>query len=129
MNKDAINRMLLAYYFPSIVVPRGKGNEAKRVNARLNGFDHANSNVYKCLRQKFGATVTHRELKSIAKIICLHTGLKLDRDATRDCRVLIKWFDENWQKCFLCRTVGTGFGNSIKWHEKGIFFLENREKI
>lgn len=96
MNKDAINRMLLAYYFPSIVVPRGKGNEAKRVNARLNGFDHANSNVYKCLRQKFGATVTHSELKSIAKIICLHTGLKLDRDATRDCRVLIKWFDENW---------------------------------
>lgn len=97
MNKDAINRMLLAYYFPSVIVPRGQGNEAKRVNTRLNGFDHTNSEVYKCLKQKFGATVTHSELRSIAKIICLHTGLTLDRDATRDCRVLIKWFDENWK--------------------------------
>lgn len=100
MNKDQFNRMLLAYYFPSAIVPRGKGNEAKRVNARLNGFDHTNSIVYKCLRQKFGATVTHSELRSIAKIICLHTGLTLDRDATRDCRVLIKWFDENWKTIY-----------------------------
>lgn len=76
--------------------PRGQGAEAKRVNARLIGFIVKKSNAYRSLCKKFSPNITHSELKSIAKIICLQTGLKLDRDATRDNRVLIKWFDENW---------------------------------
>ena len=76
--------------------PRGQGTEAKRVNARLTGFKMKKSHAYKCLCKKFSPNITHSELKSIATILCLRTGLKLDRDATRDNRVLIKWFDENW---------------------------------
>lgn len=76
--------------------PRGQGAEAKRVNARLTGFKMKQSTAYKYLCRKFSPNVTHTELKSIATILCLRTGLKLDRDATRDNRVLIKWFDENW---------------------------------
>jgi hypothetical protein len=46
----------------------------------------------------FGPGVTHGELKSLAQLICVETGLKLDRDASRDNRVLIKWFQDNWQQ-------------------------------
>ena len=80
----------------STYAPRGQGNEAKRVNARLTGFKIKQSHAYKFLCKKFSPNITHSELKSIAKVLCLQTGLKLDRDATRDNRVLIKWFDENW---------------------------------
>lgn len=76
--------------------PRGQGAEARRVNARLTGFRVKQSNAYKSICKKFSPNITHSELKSVAMIICLQTGLKLDRDATRDNRVLIKWFDENW---------------------------------
>lgn len=76
--------------------PRGQGAEARRVNARLTGFRVKQCNAYKSLCRKFSPNITHSELKSIAMVICLQTGLKLDRDATRDNRVLIKWFDENW---------------------------------
>ena len=77
-------------------VERGKGSEAKRVAERLNGFQYENSNTWRILKEKFSSGVTHSELKSVAIVLCQHTGLSLDRDATRDNRVLIKWFDENW---------------------------------
>lgn len=80
-------------------IPRGTGNEAKRVSIRLNGFNYEESEVYKTLKRYFSSGVTHNELKSIAQVICINTHLKLDRDATRDNRVLIKWFDENWEIC------------------------------
>lgn len=75
---------------------RGHGTEAKRVNTRLNGFDSENSHAWQILKNQFSSGITHTELKSIANIICLKTELKLDRDAVRDNRVLIKWFEENW---------------------------------
>lgn len=79
-------------------IKRGEGSEAKRVANRLKGFDYANSEVYKKLIEKFSSGVTHSELKSIAQICChFSKKLILDRDASRDNRVLIKWFEENWE--------------------------------
>lgn len=71
-------------------------SQSEKINQRLNGFDASQSEVMKVLNFQFSTGVTHRELLSIARIICTMTQLKLDRLATRDRRVLIKWFDENW---------------------------------
>lgn len=63
----------------------------------MKGFDPKNSQVYQILVSKFSSGVTHSELKSIAQICCKFCkNLTLDRDASRDNRVLIKWFEENW---------------------------------
>ena len=77
-------------------VKRGHGVEAKRVAERLKGFDYETSKVWDLLKTKFSSGITHNELKSIAQVCCYFSNLTLDRDATRDNRVLIKWFDENW---------------------------------
>ena len=77
-------------------VKRGSGKEAERVKKRLEGFDLKNSRGMELLMEKFSKTVTNSELKSVANLLCKHIpGLKIDRDAVRDNRVLIKWFDEN----------------------------------
>lgn len=81
----------------TLKIQRGNGNEAKRVSQRLKGFDHIESEAYKALTYYYSSGVTHNELKSLAQVICMHSNLKLDRDATRDNRVLIKWFQENWE--------------------------------
>ena len=76
---------------------RGTGVDAKRVAERLKGFNYEISNTWQELRKRFSSGVTHSELKSVAQVLCCYTKLKLDRDAQRDNRVLIKWFDENWE--------------------------------
>jgi hypothetical protein len=77
-------------------VPRGEGHDAKRVRDRLAGFDWEACEAWTVLRQTFGRGITTNEIKSIAFIICDHCPpLKVDRDAQRDGRVLIKWFQEN----------------------------------
>ena len=77
-------------------VKRGHGLEARRVNQRLKGFDLDQSKEWGILKKKFSSGITHNELKSIAQIVCLKSNIKLDREASRDNRVLIKWFVENW---------------------------------
>jgi hypothetical protein len=77
-------------------LPRGSGPEAQRVVERLTGFDPEGSPAWRQIVEQFTIGVTHAELKSVAQVICSITRLKLDRDATRDNRVLVKWFDENW---------------------------------
>jgi hypothetical protein len=64
---------------------------------RLTGFDLEDSRAWRHIVKQFTIGVTHAELKSVAQILCSITRLKLDRDATRDNRVLVKWFDENWE--------------------------------
>lgn len=79
-------------------VQRGQGNEAQRVLKRLDGFDHLNCRAFLEIRKKFSVGITNNELKSLARVLCSRIdGLHLDRDATRDNRVLIKWYDENWE--------------------------------
>jgi hypothetical protein len=79
-------------------VERGTGDQAKKVLARLDGFDAENCAVVQELRATFSAGVTNEELRSIARLLCekCPSKLKLDRDARRDGRVLIKWYQENW---------------------------------
>lgn len=68
------------------------------MNARLNGFDYERSEAWRAIKAKLGAEVSHGELKSVAQLLCEETGLRLDRDASRDNRVLIKWFQDNWPR-------------------------------
>lgn len=79
-------------------VQRGQGAEAKRVADRLKDFNYENSEIWKILKKKFSSGVTHSELKSVAQVCSYILEIKIDRDAGRDNRVLIKWFDENWDK-------------------------------
>lgn len=79
-------------------VERGRGVEATRVINRLSGFNREISDAWIEIKSRFGPGITHNELKSVAIIVCERTGEKLDRDATRDSRVLVKWFDERWNK-------------------------------
>jgi hypothetical protein len=80
-------------------VKRGEGHDADRVKRRLTDFDAANCRAMTCLVQRFGKGIVNRELKKIAELLCsLIPDLKVDRDATRDGRVLIKWFDDNWDR-------------------------------
>lgn len=79
-------------------IKRGHGTEAKRVSTRLAGFDLDTSVVWNEIKAQFSSGITHNELKSVATMVCEKTGEKLDRDASRDNRVLIKWFDERWDK-------------------------------
>lgn len=74
----------------------GKLSESEKIHQRLDGFDASKSEAMKALNYQFSTGATHKELLSIARIICFMTQLKLDRLAVRDQRVLIKWFDENW---------------------------------
>ncbi|EAY16333.1 hypothetical protein TVAG_359410 [Trichomonas vaginalis G3] len=78
---------------------RGDGTEAARVRKRLANFDSERCIAWIEIQKRFGSGITHSELKSIAQVICEHQRephLKLDRDASRDNRVLLKWFTENW---------------------------------
>jgi hypothetical protein len=76
--------------------PRGTGPEAHRVIERLKGFDLEESPAWKAIQKQFTIGITHAELTSVALLVCSFTKLRVDRDAIRDNRVLIKWFDENW---------------------------------
>jgi hypothetical protein len=75
----------------------GAGPEAHRVIERLSGFDLENSRAWQGITKQFTIGVTRTELKAVAQVVCSLTQFKLDRDATRDNRVLVKWFDENWE--------------------------------
>ncbi|OHT16153.1 hypothetical protein TRFO_42035 [Tritrichomonas foetus] len=79
-------------------VARGKGNEARRVSNRLGNFRPEDCSAWAAIRERFSSGITHGELRSVAQLVSLRTGIGLDRDAGRDNRVLIKWFDENWEK-------------------------------
>jgi hypothetical protein len=79
---------------PSVL--KGTGNEAKRVQQRLRGFDWETSDAWIILREHFGPTIQTNEIRSVAYLLCSKLpDLKLDRDAARDGRVLIKWYQEN----------------------------------
>ena len=75
---------------------RGEGKEAAKVIEALNGFDASNCFVKWMLDYYYSTGVTHSELRSIAMVLCCHTGLKLERLQQRDNRLLIKWFFDNW---------------------------------
>ena len=78
-------------------IARGEGNDAKRVMQRITDFDYEHSAAFIEIKRRFYSGLTHPELLRIGEILAGFTGLKMDRDAKRDNRVLVKWFDENWE--------------------------------
>ena len=76
----------------------GVNDEKKRIAMRMNGFDPKDNRVWSEIANRFGANVKQGELTNIAQVIAAHAGIKLDRDAKRRKGVLLKWFDENWEK-------------------------------
>ena len=76
----------------------GVNDEKKRIAMRMNGFDAKDNRVWAEIARRFGPTVKQGELTNIAQVIANHAGIKLDRDAKRRKCVLLKWFDENWEK-------------------------------
>ena len=76
----------------------GVNDEKKRIAMRMSGFDAKDNRVWAEIARRFGANVKQGELTNIAQVIANHAGIKLDRDAKRRKCVLLKWFDENWEK-------------------------------
>lgn len=58
------------------------------------------NNIVKCYMDyfwmRFGPGVTLKELLSIARIVCLKTGLHLKRKDQRTSKDVILWFARNW---------------------------------
>ena len=72
--------------------------EVERVESRLAGFVPKESKAWEVITQLYGSDVKQIHLRAIAEDIAANLGLRLDRDAKRRKTVLIKWFDENWDK-------------------------------
>lgn len=62
----------------------------------LENFIPENSIAFIRLKEKYGFGLTHAECQSIADVISIHLGIKLEREARRRFPSLIKWFDDNW---------------------------------
>lgn len=85
---------------PPKIAPKKFGAEAQRIYKKLNGFEYEKSPVWGYLSSRFSPNISHSELKIMAKFICGLTNLKLDRDASRNNSVLIKWYSDNWKILF-----------------------------
>ena len=72
--------------------------EVERVENRLSGFMVKESLAWKTISQLYGNDVKQVHLRAIAEDIASKHGIHLDRDAKRRKTVLIKWFEENWDK-------------------------------
>lgn len=75
--------------------------ERDKVEARLKDFNYKESRAWKEITDRFGSKLSQSELLAIAVIISYCDRLKLDREAKRRKEVLIKWFDENIDRCLL----------------------------
>ena len=72
--------------------------EVERVENRLSGFVPKDSHAWEVISELYGSDVKQIHLRAIAQDIASHLCIKLDRDAKRRKTVLIKWFEENWEK-------------------------------
>jgi hypothetical protein len=50
------------------------------------------------ITDSFGSNLNQAELLSIAEVLAFRLNLKVDRGAKRRKEVLIKWYDENWDR-------------------------------
>lgn len=72
--------------------------EKIRIALRLSGFDPKNSFVANEIARRFGPNIKQAELVNIAQCIADFAKISIDRDAKRRKSVLLKWFEEHWQK-------------------------------
>ena len=76
-----------------------KGKEASYIKKVLKNFDYKTSIVWKKIQQLFSTGVRHTELISVAQILIQISGApEVSRSCHRSFPVLIKWFDDNWDK-------------------------------
>ncbi|EAY03490.1 hypothetical protein TVAG_450630 [Trichomonas vaginalis G3] len=76
-----------------------KGKEGRIIERELKNFDYLNCTAWKALRAQFSSGVRHPELLSIASILSRTLDLpEVTRSGKRSFKVLIKWFDDNWDK-------------------------------
>ena len=75
-------------------------DEKQRIAMRMTGFDIKENHVWDEIAKRFGANIKRGELTNIAKVIADAAEIKLDRDAKRRKSVLLKWFDEHWDKIY-----------------------------
>lgn len=73
--------------------------ERDRVYRRLKDFDVKGNRAWKEITSRYGTKLSHSELLAIATVISKCDNIKLDREAKRRKEVLIKWFDENIDRC------------------------------
>lgn len=92
-NKNFLNQMQL-------LTGNDITGEKIRVALRLSGFDPKNSFVANEISRRFGPNIKQAELVNIAQCIADFAKINIDRDAKRRKSVLLKWFEENWQKVF-----------------------------
>lgn len=80
---------------------RGGGIEAQRIKERIQNFNYKTSTAYLKLIERFGPKLILPEYVLIAEQVCERISndypIKLDRTAKRDTKVLMKWFQENWE--------------------------------
>lgn len=75
-----------------------KEKERQVLHERLKNFDEKQCRAYRELERRGLISMTHVNLVQIAKVIAHRCEIKLDREAKRRKPILIKWFDENYDK-------------------------------
>jgi hypothetical protein len=82
-------------------VPRSvpPGKEGRHIAQLLKDFDYQRSDVWRSITRKFSTGIRHRELCSVAHLVGRCCGIDgVPRDARRSFPVLIKWFQDNWDR-------------------------------
>jgi uncharacterized protein YbjT (DUF2867 family) len=72
--------------------------ERERVLRRVDGFNWRESPAWLELVARYGPRLSQEELVSIADLASNGLQIRLDRDARRRKSVMIKWFEEHWDR-------------------------------
>jgi hypothetical protein len=82
------------------VSPKLGGLEAQIIASQLSGFDYQRSPVWQRLQLQFSSGVRHRELETVALILCsLNNQLPVPtRSERRSFALMIRWFETYWAK-------------------------------
>ena len=75
-----------------------KDIEKLLITKRLDDFILEDCRSSKLFIEKFGSVPSRAALLSLAKVISEHMNIYLDREAYRRKKVLMKWYDENYEK-------------------------------
>jgi hypothetical protein len=78
--------------------PTSQEQDRRRVDERIGAFQYAASEPWREIARRFGTHLKQTELLSVAEVLGAQLGITVDREAKRRKEVLIKWFDENWER-------------------------------
>ena len=74
--------------------------EQNRIKDLLNDFDMKSSRIYQEFLKRGWETLSQQVLKSIAQVFEDRIKIPLSRESKRRKSVLIKWFDDNYDKIY-----------------------------